>query len=102
MIASRSISATYEAAGSTRVVPTTMEEGQAAGVAAALSMRAKVSFPRFTEQPTLVHELQETLYSQGAYLLPETVAAASGSGSPSNQGVAPGFASPPPLVGTPK
>jgi len=102
LIASRSISATYEAAGSTRVVPTTMEEGQAAGVAAALSMRAKVSFPRFTEQPTLVHELQETLYSQGAYLLPETVAAASGSGTPSNQGVAPGFASPTPLAGTPK
>ena len=79
LLASRSISATYEAAGSARVVPTTMEEGQAAGVAAALSLQAKIMFPRFAEQPALVHELQETLYAQGAYLLPETVAAASGS-----------------------
>ncbi len=78
-VAGRSISATYEAAGSARVVPTTMEEGQAVGVAAVLSIRARIAVPRFTEQPPLVHELQETLYAQGAYLLPETVAAASGS-----------------------
>jgi len=79
LVASRSISATYEAAGSARVAPTTMEEGQAAGVAAVLSMRGRLAVPRFTEQPPLVHELQETLYEQGAYLLPETIAAAAGS-----------------------
>ena len=80
LVASRSISATYEAAGSARVVPTTMEEGQAAGVAAVLSIRARVGFPRFSQAPALVHELQETLTTpaQGAYLLPETVAAAGG------------------------
>jgi hypothetical protein len=58
-----------------------MEEGQAAGVAAVLSLRARMSLPKFSQAPALVHELQETLTSaaQGAYLLPETVAAASGS-----------------------
>ncbi len=80
IVASRSISATYEAAGSARVVPTTMEEGQAAGVAAVLSIRARTMFPKFSQAPALVHELQETLTTptQGAYLLPETVAAAGG------------------------
>jgi len=89
LVASRSISATYEAAGSARVVPTTMEEGQAAGVAAVLSIRAHLSFPRFTEQPLAVHELQDTLYAQGAYLLPETVAAASGNPSRRGAGTTP-------------
>ena len=90
LVASRSISATYEAAGSARVVPTTMEEGQAAGVAAVLSIRARTMFPKFSQTPVLVHELQETLTTpaQGAYLLPETVAAAGGGN------VAPAWASP--------
>jgi hypothetical protein len=79
LVASRSISASYEAAGSARVAPTTMEEGQAAGVAAVLSIRARAPLPRFVESPPLVHELQETLYTQGAYLPPETMAAAVGS-----------------------
>jgi len=78
LLASRAISASYEAAGSTRVVPTTMEEGQAAGTAAVLSLRAKVSLPDFTEDPGLVHELQAALHDQGQYLLPETLAAALG------------------------
>ncbi|HKV43740.1 MAG TPA: FAD-dependent oxidoreductase [bacterium] len=78
LVASRSISASYEAAGSARVIPTTMEEGQAAGAAAVLSIRAKVMISRFTEAPALVHELQGTLYEQGQYLLPETMAAAAG------------------------
>jgi len=75
LIASRSISATYEAAGSARVVPTTMEEGQAAGAAAVISILNKVSVPQMTEQPDLVHALQAALHDQGAYLLPETLAA---------------------------
>jgi hypothetical protein len=86
LVASRSISATYEAAGSARVVPTTMEEGQAAGVAAVLSIRARTTFPRFSQAPALVHELQETLVTpaQGAYLLTETVAAAGGIAPPTS------------------
>jgi hypothetical protein len=72
--ASRSISASYEAAASARVVPTTMEEGQAAGAAAVLSVDAKVSFPQLAERPELVHALQESLLVHGVYLLPETIA----------------------------
>jgi hypothetical protein len=107
LVVGRSISATYEAAGSARVVPTTMEEGQAAGTAAVLSLRARTLFPSFTEQPTLVHDLQDSLNTQGAYLLPETVAAAIG--NPAHRG--PAFTttapinqaeSPPPKPSAPK
>jgi hypothetical protein len=107
LVASRSISATYEAAGSARVAPTTMEEGQAAGTAAVLSLRARMMLPQFSEQPALVHELQETLSGQGAYLLPETVAAAGGGASRSGPGSTPQFpasqaASPAPRSPAPK
>ncbi len=71
--ASRSISASYEAAGSARVAPTTMEEGQAAGAAAVLSMQQRVSFRQLAERPVLVHALQEELHALGAYLPPETL-----------------------------
>jgi hypothetical protein len=54
VMASRSISATYAAAASLRVVPTTMEEGEAAGIAAALSIREGVSIPQFAARPALV------------------------------------------------
>jgi hypothetical protein len=80
LVASRSISASYQAAGSARVVPTTMEEGQAAGAAAVLSIESKQLIPLFAVQPSLVHELQNTLQAQGVYLLPETIAAAGGPG----------------------
>jgi hypothetical protein len=75
LVASRSISASYEAAGSTRVIPTTMEEGQAAGAAAVLSMHEQVSVHQLARNRDLVHALQSVLYDQGVYLLPETVAA---------------------------
>lgn len=73
LVASRSISASYEAAGSTRIAATTMEEGQAAGVAAALSLQARVSIKKLAETRPLVRRLQAALYAQGAYLPPETV-----------------------------
>lgn len=72
--ASRSISATWEAAASARIVPTTMEEGQAAGAVAVLSIGAKVSILQFAERPALVRGLQEAIHAQDAYLLPETLA----------------------------
>jgi hypothetical protein len=75
LVASRSISATYEAAGSARIVPTTMEEGQAAGLAAVISIDNRTSFRQMALAPELVHSLQATLHAQGAYLLPETLAA---------------------------
>jgi hypothetical protein len=74
IMASRSISATYAAAASCRIVPTTMEEGQAAGLAAVLSIERRVSVPQLAAQPALVHELQAGLSGQGAYLLPDTLA----------------------------
>jgi len=74
--ASRAISASYEAAGSARVVPTTMEMGQAAGTAAVLSIHQKVSFRQLAERPTLMHNLQSMLHVQGVYLLPETLISA--------------------------
>lgn len=74
LIASRAISATYSAAASCRVVPTTMEEGQAAGLAAVLSFDRHVSIPQLVEQPSLIHDLQAGLHGQGAYLLPDTLA----------------------------
>jgi FAD dependent oxidoreductase len=74
IMSSRSISASYEAAASARVVPTTMEEGQAAGAAAVLSMESRVSLLQFVDHPELVHDLQGALHATGAYLLPETLA----------------------------
>ncbi len=76
VVASRSISATYEAAGSARVVPTTMEEGQAAGAAAVISIDNRLSFRQMALAPDLVHTLQLALHAEGAYLLPETLLAA--------------------------
>ena len=74
VMASRAISATYAAAASCRVVPTTMEEGQAAGLAAVLSIERKVSMPQLSNQPSLIHNLQAGLHGQGAFLLPDTLA----------------------------
>jgi hypothetical protein len=74
LVASRSISASYEAAGSTRIAATTMEEGQAAGVAAALSLMAQVSIRKMAESKHLMRQLQAALYTQGVYLPPETIA----------------------------
>jgi hypothetical protein len=74
VMASRSISATYAAAASCRVIPTTVEEGQAAGLAAVLSLEERVSIPQLAEQPDLIHDLQAGLHDQGAYLLPDTLA----------------------------
>jgi hypothetical protein len=68
LMASRSISATYAAAASLRVVPTTMEEGQAAGIAAVVSIQHRVSVPQLAGQPALIYELQAGLHDQGAFL----------------------------------
>ncbi len=82
LVASRSISASYEAAGSARIAATTMEEGQAAGVAAALSLLARVSIRKMAETRALVRRLQGILYVQGVYLPPKTVSTIDLSGPP--------------------
>ncbi|MDR7535851.1 MAG: FAD-dependent oxidoreductase [Armatimonadota bacterium] len=68
LMASRAFSATSEAHGSARVVPTVMALGQAAGVAAALCARRGCTPPAAAASPALVRELQLALAAQGAYL----------------------------------
>lgn len=68
LVASRSLSATSEAAGSARVIPTTMAMGHAAGVAAAICAKEGCTPSSLVRTPALVKKVQETLLQQGAYL----------------------------------
>ncbi|MCS7171948.1 MAG: FAD-dependent oxidoreductase [Armatimonadetes bacterium] len=68
LVASRSFSATSEAAGSARVIPTTMAMGQAAGVVAAFCARIGCTPAEVVRRPELLREVQALLRSQGAYL----------------------------------
>lgn len=58
----------FLAQGSAGRIPPGMSAGQAAGVAAALSLEQEVTFHRFSQDQELVARLQETLLDQGAYL----------------------------------
>ncbi len=68
LIASPAISATHIAAGSARVIPTTIEEGEAAGVAAALAATQDVTFLRMARDPQAVEALRDVLERDGAVL----------------------------------
>ncbi len=68
LVASRSFSATSEAAGSARVIPTTMAMGQAAGVVAAFCARRGCTPAEVVRRPELLREVQRILRAQGAYL----------------------------------
>jgi hypothetical protein len=68
LVASRAFAATSEAAGSARVIPTTMALGQAAGVAAALCAKEGCTPQALTRSPTLVKRVQQLLLRQGAFL----------------------------------
>jgi hypothetical protein len=70
LVASRAFSATSEAAGSARVIPTTMALGQAAGVAAAVCAKDGCTPQDLTRTPALVKKIQQILLAQGAYLGP--------------------------------
>ncbi len=79
LLASRSISASHEASGSARVVPTTIEEGEAAGTAAAIADQHHLTFTVLAASITDVADLQNDLRRRGAILdygPPDTVAAA--------------------------
>lgn len=67
-IASRAFSATYQAAGSARVVPTTMAMGEGVGVAAAVAIQRGVTPHRLVERRDLVTEVQERLVRAGALI----------------------------------
>lgn len=68
LVASRSISASHVAAGSARIVPTTVEEGEAAGAACALALRARATFPELDRTSSLVTALRDDLAQRGAIL----------------------------------
>jgi hypothetical protein len=63
LVAGRAVSSTHEALGAIRVMPPCFAMGEAAGVAAALSVRDGTA-PRNISVP----ELQDLLRSQGACL----------------------------------
>jgi hypothetical protein len=81
LLASPSISATHVASGSARVIPTTIEEGEAAGDAAALASRLGISFARMTGDAMAIADLRQILRRDGAivdYAAPHTTVATSG------------------------
>jgi hypothetical protein len=63
LVAGRCISATHEAQGAIRVMPTCIEVGQGAGVAAALAAKE-----RTTTREISTENLQKRLVAQGANL----------------------------------
>jgi hypothetical protein len=68
ILASPAISATHIAAGSARVVPTTIEEGEAAGIAAALAERERLTFPALARDAEAIADVREQLLHEGSIL----------------------------------
>ena len=68
VLAGPSISASHEAAGSARVIPTTIEEGEAAGAAVALAQQRHISISVLAGAPADVAALQSDLRAHGAIL----------------------------------
>lgn len=73
LVVGRSASYKSLAAGSARVIPIGMCEGEAAGVAAAYSIKNEVSFRDMTKSEEAIKTVQERLIAQGAYLKPFTI-----------------------------
>jgi hypothetical protein len=70
LVASRAFSATSEAAGSARVIPTSMALGQAAGVAAAFCAKRGCTPRDLVRSSALMNEVQRILKAQGATITP--------------------------------
>ena len=68
LVVGRSASYTSLAAGSARVIPLGMAEGEAAGVACAYSVHHDCSFRQMTKDSNAILWVQDTLKAQGAYL----------------------------------
>ncbi len=64
-VASRSLSATWMAAGAARVIPVTMAAGEAAGLCAALCAKDDITPHAFAADPLKVAELQDELRKKG-------------------------------------
>jgi len=68
LVVGRSASYTSLAAGSARVIPLGMAEGDAAGVAAAYAKAHDMTFRQISQDADAVAAIQQTLREQGAYL----------------------------------
>ncbi len=68
LLASPAISASHEASGSARVIPTTVEEGQAAGTAAAFALDRRVTIAAVAQSAADIADLQNELRDDGAIL----------------------------------
>lgn len=68
LVIGRSASYTSLAAGSARVIPVGMAEGEAAGVASAYSLNNAISFRDMSADEAAIADIQKTLKKQGAYL----------------------------------
>jgi len=68
LVVGRSASYTSLAAGSARVIPLGMAEGDAAGVAAAYAEDHGMTFRQISQDADAVAAIQQTLREQGAYL----------------------------------
>jgi hypothetical protein len=66
MVASPAISASHLAAGSARIVPTTIEEGEAAGAASALAQRERIDFVQLAHNAEDLTDLRRDLTASGA------------------------------------
>jgi len=69
LVVGRSASYMSLAAGSARVIPIGMAEGEAAGVAAAYSMNNQIGFRDMVRDKAAIASVQDTLKKQGAYLV---------------------------------
>ena len=67
-VASRALSATYQAAGSARVIPTTMAMGEGVGVAAAVVIRERITPHQLIGRRDLVEDVQKRLVRSGAVI----------------------------------
>jgi hypothetical protein len=68
VLASPAISATHIAAGSARVIPTTIEEGEAAGVVAALAQHEHTTVAAIARDADGIADVREALHRSGAIL----------------------------------
>lgn len=68
ILASPAISATHLAAGSARVIPTTIEEGEAAGIAAAFAQRERTTFTAMARDADAIAGLRAALVRGGSIL----------------------------------
>lgn len=68
LVVGRSASYMSLAAGSARVIPIGMAEGEAAGVAAAYSINNQMDFRIMTQNKAAIASVQDSLKKQGAYL----------------------------------